>query len=166
MARMVDGRHGSAALMIEDCRHVLERVLLEERPSGAELLISQQSGTAVPCVRMELRPAAAGATPVTVSACAGADLIDVELGRDFDLELTINERSTSLATHLEELEAITRAVIRGNVTETTWVRDEIVLRSEVEIVLPSGEVLQGRVQHGRRGSRKGGAARTVTYKPY
>lgn len=163
---MPDSGHGSAALMIEDCRHVLELVLLEERPCGAELLFSQVPGTAVPCVRMELRPAAVGATPVTVVACAGADLIDVALGSDSELEITINERSTSLATHLEELEAITRAAIRGTVTETIWTRDERVLRSEVEIVLPSGEVLQCRVQHGIRGSRKGGAARTVTYKPY
>lgn len=152
--------------MIEDCRDVLERVLREERPSGAELVISPMPETAVPCMRMELRPAAAGATALTVSTCTGADLIDVELGRDSGLEITINERSTSLASHLEELEAIARAVIRGNVRETTWTRGESVLRSEVEIVLPSGEIIRGRVQHSVRGSLTGGTPRTVSYKPY
>ncbi len=152
--------------MIEDCRRILEHVLREECPSRAELLISPISETAVPCMRMELRPATAGATAVTVSACTGADLIDVELGTDSGLEITTKERSTSLASHLEELEAIARAVVRGNVTETTWTRDGSVLRSEVEIVFPSGEVLQGRVLHSIRGSLTGGTARTVSYEPY
>lgn len=116
---------------------------------------------------VELAPSDPACAGVRIYIADGDDSVHVEFGRDSVLEIPTEGKWRPLGqpSVIEEVKTLCDAVLQGRITETLWLKNGDVVRSNTSIEIETKKV-KLTARHFGRGSVRGSLREVISYMPY